>query len=385
MNSDGWVVGKIFSDPFLYDGTDVYRLADLLPAGSGWNLASAAGSLGISDNGTIVGTGRHNNQTRAYAMVPVPSTPTPTPTGTPPPTPPPTTTHFVISAPFSSGRGSPLGIAVSARDQFNHTAAGYTGTVHFTSTSSGNLPPNSTLTNGTGFFVVTLNTPGDQTITATDTSNGSITGTSNSVFVPPPATPFARLTVTATATATARPSATPTATATGTPSPTATATATSPPIGNDRILFNSDRAGNDDIYMMESNGANSIRLTNDPASDQIARLSPNGTRILFQSDRAHDVISDDLYVMDVQGANLVRLTFTGGNYWGNWSPDGTRIAFTSTRDERFQVYLMNANGSNQIPLTGGAADNSCPFLVARWKQDRVYDVSRWRRRGLCHG
>ena len=91
VNSAGWVVGNdssAFSIPFLYDGTTTYRLADLLPAGSGWDLSmnTSSSALGISDNGIIVGTGVHNGATHAYAMVPVTSTPTPSPTATPTPT-----------------------------------------------------------------------------------------------------------------------------------------------------------------------------------------------------------------------------------------------------------------------------------------------------------
>ena len=96
VNSAGWVVGNdssAFSIPFLYDGTNTYRLADLIPPNSGWDLSmnTSSSALGISENGIIVGTGVHNGETHAYAMVPVaPSpTPTPSPTATPTATPPP--------------------------------------------------------------------------------------------------------------------------------------------------------------------------------------------------------------------------------------------------------------------------------------------------------
>ena len=155
--------------------------------------------MGISDNGIIVGTGHHNGEIRAYAMVPVPATPTPTPTGTPTPTPAPVTTRFVVVGPARTEQGFPFPIAVFARDQFNNTAVGYTGTVHFTSTDPGaGLPADATLTNGTRIFVfgAILGMPGNQTITATDTANPSITGTSNPIFVeakpgpsPPPTPP----------------------------------------------------------------------------------------------------------------------------------------------------------------------------------------------------
>jgi hypothetical protein len=75
VNSAGWVVGNdssAFSIPFLYDGTMTYRLADLIPVGSGWDLSmnTSSSALGISDNGVIVGTGVYNGATHAYAMVP---------------------------------------------------------------------------------------------------------------------------------------------------------------------------------------------------------------------------------------------------------------------------------------------------------------------------
>lgn len=76
VNSAGWVVGSEssqYSVPFLYDGTTMYRLQDLIPADSGWDLATntVASAYGISDNGVIVGTGVHNGVSHAYAMVPV--------------------------------------------------------------------------------------------------------------------------------------------------------------------------------------------------------------------------------------------------------------------------------------------------------------------------
>ena len=59
---------------------------------------------------------------------------------------------------------------MTAKDALNNTATGYTGTVHFTSTDlQAGLPADATLTNGVGFFAVTLKTAGNQTITATDT------------------------------------------------------------------------------------------------------------------------------------------------------------------------------------------------------------------------
>ena len=88
VNSSGWVVGTdggAFAVPFLYDGTNTYRLQDLIPANSGWDLSTNtfSSAQGISENNIIVGTGVHNGDIRAYAMVPVSPSPTPTPSSTP--------------------------------------------------------------------------------------------------------------------------------------------------------------------------------------------------------------------------------------------------------------------------------------------------------------
>jgi len=93
-------------------------------------------------------------------------------------------THFTVSAPTSATAGTAINFTVTALDSSNHTAAGYSGTVHFTSTDGAStMPANATLTNGTGTFSATLNTAGNQTITAADTATATITGTSGSINV----------------------------------------------------------------------------------------------------------------------------------------------------------------------------------------------------------
>jgi uncharacterized membrane protein len=112
VNSAGWVVGddsSAFSIPFLYDGTTTYRLADLIPPNSGWDLSmnTSSSALGISEDSVIVGTGVHKGETHAYAMVPVTPTPTPTPTPAPSPTPTPTATPTATPPPTATPRPTP--------------------------------------------------------------------------------------------------------------------------------------------------------------------------------------------------------------------------------------------------------------------------------------
>jgi hypothetical protein len=82
--------------------------------------------------------------------------------------------------------GAPFSFTVTAQDAGNNTATGYTGTVHFTSTDSyASLPPDATLINCAGTFTATLRTTTSQVITAADTTNGDINGTSPAINVYP--------------------------------------------------------------------------------------------------------------------------------------------------------------------------------------------------------
>jgi len=100
-------------------------------------------------------------------------------------------THLSVTAPATAIAGTAFKVTVSALDAANHVVAGYSGTLHFSSTDDeAELPANSTLTNGTGTFSATLRTVGSQTIIATDTATATITGTSSSIDVSPAATHF---------------------------------------------------------------------------------------------------------------------------------------------------------------------------------------------------
>jgi uncharacterized repeat protein (TIGR01451 family) len=113
-------------------------------------------------------------------------------------------THFSVSAPAAATGGTSFPFTVTARDVANNVATGYVGTVRFTSTDGGaTLPSNYTFVGGDSgvhTFSATLATAGSQTITATDTTTSSITGTSGTINVTGPATHFS---VAAPATATA--------------------------------------------------------------------------------------------------------------------------------------------------------------------------------------
>jgi subtilisin-like proprotein convertase family protein len=85
--------------------------------------------------------------------------------------------RLVVSVPTGTTAGTPSSVTLTAYDAYGNVATGYTGTVHFTS-SDGQavLPANATLSHGTGTFSVTWMTAGSQTLTATDTANGTLAG-----------------------------------------------------------------------------------------------------------------------------------------------------------------------------------------------------------------
>ncbi len=121
-----------------------------------------------------------------------------------------------------------------------------------------------------------------------------------------------------------------------------------------RIVFESNRDGDWDIYSMDVNGNNLVQLTDHPALDGYPACSPDGRRIAFASERG---VTHDLYVMDSDGKNVVRLTrdnFLEGR--PSWTPDGSKIAVASYRDGGFNtphhIFVMNADGKERRNLTG---------------------------------
>ena len=143
------------------------------------------------------------------------------------------------------------------------------------------------------------------------------------------------------------------------------------------VVFTSERHGSADIFRVRADGMGLERLTDHPAFDDQAALSPDGRSLAFVSTRDHG--STDIHLLDVQTGEVRNLTDApGGDYRPSWSPDGSMLAFSSERGKpprmaagRWEhihepsVYVMRADGGGVRRLTGDGQLAGSP----RWSAD----------------
>ena len=136
-----------------------------------------------------------------------------------------------------------------------------------------------------------------------------------------------------------------------------------------RIAFSARRDGHFEnelgityeIYVIDADGGNEQRLTENRNNDWNPSWSPDGKRIAFMADRKGDVVNWDVYVIDADGGNQQNLTENRVyDSSPSWSPDGKRIAFFSFRDKNTEIYVMDADGGNQQNLTNNPHSDSSP-------------------------
>lgn len=101
-----------------------------------------------------------------------------------------------------------------------------------------------------------------------------------------------------------------------------------------------------------------VRITNNTYDDAFPDWSPDGSKLAFTSSRGGN---GDIYVMAADGSNEIRLTSDPAfEYDPSWSPDGTKIAFVGRHDGIDEIYVMNADGSGQTRITGDSLDDTHP-------------------------
>ncbi len=125
-----------------------------------------------------------------------------------------------------------------------------------------------------------------------------------------------------------------------------------------------------DIFSADLDGSRITRLTDTPGYDAEASYSPDGSKIVFTSFRDGD---GEIYIMDSNGSNARRITnakgYDGGPFF---SPDGKRIIYRSDRkgNDLLQVYVNNTEGTAERALTQNEFVNWGPY----WHPDAKHII-----------
>jgi len=157
-----------------------------------------------------------------------------------------------------------------------------------------------------------------------------------------------------------------------------------------KIVFNSLRSGDPEIYVMDANGKNVKQLTNEPGYDGGPFFSPDRKKIVYRA--AHpeteaekkdyqDLIQTsqlrptrlEIYVMDADGSNKRQLTKAGAaSFAPFFHPDGKRIIFASNlenpRGRNFDLYLINVDGTGLERVTYSPEFDSFPMWTSDGKK-----------------
>lgn len=133
-----------------------------------------------------------------------------------------------------------------------------------------------------------------------------------------------------------------------------------------QIAFTSTRDGNPEIYVMDADGENQIRLTRHPEEDKMPSWSPDGKKITFVSMRNGG--RNQIHVMDSNGENIRRITEGAFDLNPAWSPDGRTIAYGGREmgEENRKIHLIVPDGTNRRRLAG---DIQSWDMAAAWSPD----------------
>ncbi len=132
-----------------------------------------------------------------------------------------------------------------------------------------------------------------------------------------------------------------------------------------------------DLYVINTDGSGFTQLTNTAAvSEDEPIWSPDGQKIVFTAFEKQDSgsFNKDIFIMNRDGSNIVRVTTdTGSDFDPSWSPDGKQIVFVSDRNENndgnYEVYVINADGTGELRLTNNHFIDRWPTWRAKQPDD----------------
>jgi len=126
-----------------------------------------------------------------------------------------------------------------------------------------------------------------------------------------------------------------------------------------KIVFVSNRSGNNDVFLMDEDGNNQLNLTNNSSNDKVPSISPTKSHIAFSSDRNG---SNDVYIMNLNGSDIVQLTFnvsTESIYGTDWLDNDT-IIFGAKSGGVYYLYSIDIDGNNLQIITDSNLDATNP-------------------------
>jgi Tol biopolymer transport system component len=144
--------------------------------------------------------------------------------------------------------------------------------------------------------------------------------------------------------------------------------------GNGQIAFVRLDASMDppnaDIYLVDADGGNGLRLTDAPGADVEPAWSPEGRSLAFSSDRHGDPDSLHIYTMSAGGKEVQRLTSAFAEADSpSWSPDATEIAFRACCEAGDEIYTIESDGSDPVQVSDEPDDGASGAYWPAWSPD----------------
>ncbi len=137
-------------------------------------------------------------------------------------------------------------------------------------------------------------------------------------------------------------------------------------IARTRLAYVSDKTRSKELYVMDYDGKNPLKITADRSICLSPAWSPDGKMLLYVSYRDRN---PDLYALDMETGKRWKMSSAEGlNISPAWSPDGKRIALALSKDGSAEIYTMNRGGNDLERLTYGLADNVSPSCAPNGRE-----------------
>jgi len=135
----------------------------------------------------------------------------------------------------------------------------------------------------------------------------------------------------------------------------------------DKVLFESGKFGNEDIYIVDSNGDNLQKISNSQMRFRVPKMSIDGKKIVFMGYNGNQ---SDIYMMNADGGGINMVVDSAGNAGlPCFSPDNKNIVFNAKVGNQDEVFLMSVDGSGLVQLTSIPGDDWGAVFMYQVKKD----------------